>query len=141
MAENIVPIRPIFDSARVLLYNIYPWNELGIGVPNFGRQIGTLSSSIWKLVDEIGEAQLFIMTRDDARRKQPPSANTIGRIAKLINRVQAVLAGRAKSYPDSVLEAGHAEQNPKVWNIHPAPYFEGPLVVNGWLNEYNELVM
>ncbi len=135
------PSAPIFDNARVLLYNVPPWNQLGFGVPNFGGRVATLTQPIWRLVNEIGHAQLLIMTHQDARRAQPPSANIICMIGKLINRVQSVLAGRAKQESDNILQAGHAQQQVYIFRLHPCPYFSGPMVVNPFLAEFNDLCM
>lgn len=131
----------LFGSDRVLLYDVYPWNELGFGVANFGDNIGTRSTPNWGLADEVGQAQLYIMTHIDAQRKQPPSRNTVERIGKVVNRVQSVLVGRMKQYSELRLEEGHATSAPEIWNIHPCPYFDGPIVRNRWLKEYNRLTM
>lgn len=131
----------LFGSDRVLMYDVYPWNQLGFGVPNFGDNIGTKSQPIWGLVDEVGQVQLFIMSHIDAQRKQPPSRNTVERIGKVINRVNTILAGRAKDTNEVRLEEGHATAAPEIWNIHPCPFFDGPIVRNRWLKEYNRLTM
>ncbi len=137
-----VPTAPtIFDSTRPLLYNVEPWASLGFGVPNFGRNVGTASLPIWRLVDEIGANQLYIMTADDARRAAYPSPNTVSAIAKMINQVQSVLAGRQKQPNDLRLQPGHAASQPRPWQIHPVPFFPGPMVSNGFLMEYNALCM
>lgn len=131
----------MFDSGAPLLYNVDPWNGLGFGVPNFGSNPTTLCEPIARFVDEIGKAQLFLMTGVDARRGAYPSVNTVQRLAKLINRAQTLLAGRQKQPNDQRLEAGHAQQNSRVFRVHPVPYFDGPMLVNAWLKEYNALVM
>jgi len=141
----------LFGTDRVLLYDVHPWNVLGFGVPNFGSgskvssgsidTVGTLNQSLWALADEIGRSQLFIMSHNDARRRQPPSRNTIERLGKVLNRVQTVLAGRAMETNQLLLEPGHSSPAPLIWNIHPVPYFAGPFLENHWLREYNALVM
>lgn len=131
----------LFGSDRTLLYNVTPWNKFGFGVPNFGDNIGTRSTPIHGLVDEIGQAQLFIMSHIDAQRKQPPSRNTIERLGKLVNRVQSVLVGRMKDYKDMRIEEGHASAEPSIWLIHPVPFFDSSIVRNRWLKEYNRLTM
>lgn len=141
----------LFGTDRVLMYDVDPWNRLGFGVPNFGSKskmgdgfidtIGTLNISLHSLADEIGVLQLFIMTHEDAWRKQPPSRNTVERIGKMLNRVNSVLGARMSDYPEQRLEPGHQRPAVKIWNIHPVPYFPGPFVRNHWLMEYNELVM
>ena len=131
-----------FGSDAVMLYDIAPWNKLGFGVAHFGGDnVGTLNRPVANLVDEIGQVQLFIMTHKDAMRKQPPSRNTIERFGKLINRVVSVLAGRMKGYDELRLEPGHASPATKIWNIHPVPYFPGPIVRNRYMQEYNDLIM
>lgn len=130
-----------FATDRVLLYDLDPWNELGFGVPNFGNNIGTLSTPIWNLADYVGQAQLFIMSHIDAQRTQPPSRNTVERLGKLLNRINTVLGSRAKSYSENRLEEQHVTANVRVWNIHPTPYFRSPWLRNHWLAEYNELCM
>ena len=131
----------IFGSDRPLLYNVDPWGELGFAVANFGENYGTLSQPIHGLASEIGRSQLFIMTHIDAQRTQPPSRNTLERLGKVINRVQSVLVSRMKSYSEVRLEGGHATADLKPWRIHPVPYFNGPIVRNHWLTEYNQLCM
>jgi hypothetical protein len=135
------PEPEIFGNNRVLLYNVSPWNALGFGVPNFGNVIGTLNHPIWRFVDEVGRDQLFIMTRPDAQLSQPPTADTVVRICKLVNRAQVILANRQKDPMAGQLSAGKAQMNQKIWNIHPVPYFDGPMLTNSWLKEYNNLVM
>lgn len=130
-----------FGSDRPLLYNVAPWNSLGYAVPNFGHQIGTVNAAIHRLADEVGKAQLQIMTHPDAARTQPPSMNTIQRIGKLLNRVNAILAGRQKSPDALLLEEIHASADVQPWLIHPVPHFVNSTVKNSWLREYNRLVM
>mgnify|MGYP006908235676 CR=1 FL=1 len=131
----------MFGTDRVLLYDVEPWKQYGFGVPNFGENIGTLSTPIAKLADEIGKMQLFIMTHQDAMRTQPPSLNTVQRIGKMVNRVNVVLSGRSKADNELRVEAGHSRPATQVWNVHPVPYFPGPTVRNNWLSEYNQLCM
>lgn len=141
----------LFGTDRVLLYDVDPWNRLGFGVPNFGSKsalqpgaidtVGTLNVSLHSLADEIAVSQLFIMTHEDAWRKQPPSRNTIERLGKLLNRIKNVLAARQMQTNELRLESGHEKPAIKIWNIHPVPYFPGPFVRNHWLTEFNELCM
>lgn len=131
----------LFGSDRPLLYNITPWAQLGFAVPNFGDNIGTVSTPIHGLASEIARIQLFIMTHVDAQRSQFPSRNTVERICKLCNRVQSILGSRMRMPSDVRLEAAHASANPRPWTIHPVPYFNSDIVVNSWLREYNELCM
>lgn len=130
-----------YDNGAPLLYNVAPWNSLGFGVPNFGARYFTQNQPIARFVDEVGKVQLFIMAGNDARRGGILTANTVMRIAKLVNRAQTLLAGRQKQPNDQVLEPGHAVQSGKIFNIHPVPYFDSPMLKNPWLKEYNELVM
>lgn len=136
-----MPAITTFDNARPLLYNVEPWKGLGFGVPNFGRQTTTLAVPIWRLADDTAVNQLAIMTSTDARRPQYPSVNTIMAIARMINRAQATLAGRQKQPNDVRLSPLHAQPEQMVWNIHPVPYFTGPMVRNSWLREFNTLCM
>jgi len=131
----------VYGSDRVLLYNVEPWRELGFGVANFGDNIGTVSFPLWRLADEIGKVQLYVMTHIDAQRTAPPSINTVKRVAKLLNRIQTVLAGRLKQDADQRLEEGHATATVLPWSIHPAPYFNSMVLRNAWLKEYNSLTM
>lgn len=141
---------PMFGTDRVLLYDVDPWNRLGFGVPNFGSvsavnpgsidTIGTLNTALHSLADEVAIQQLFIMTHVDATRTQAPSRNTIERLGKMLNRVQSVLAGRQMETNEQLAESGHYRPAPKIWQIHPVPYFDG-FVRNHWLAEYNEYVM
>jgi hypothetical protein len=131
----------IFGSDRPLLYDVEPWNRLGFAVANFGNDLGTISRPIWGLADEIGRAQLFLMTHIDAQRTQPPSINTVRRIGALCNRVNSVLGGRKKSYSKLRLEEGHASSGLHRWIIHPVPFFTSAIVRNHWMAEYNDLVM
>lgn len=135
------PTPPTFGNNRVLLYNVSPWNQYGFGVPNFADCVGTQSRPIAHLVDEIGRAQLNIMLSVDAMSWQPPSVNTAKRVAGMYNRVAAVLATRMKLESQARLEMGKAGQSPVIFQIHPVPYFTGPLVVNPWMAEWNDLVM
>lgn len=141
MATATPVANTVFDSNRVLLYNVQPWSSLGFGVPNFGSSIATQSEPIWRLVDEIGRNQLLLMTSQDARRPDYPSVNSIIALGKLINRVQTILAGRQRQPNEQRLAPLHAGSNPLVWNVHPVPFFQGPMVANPWLKEYNSLVM
>lgn len=131
----------MFGTDQVLLYNVQPWAGLGFGVANFGENTHTVNRHAWRLADEIGQAQLHLMTHVDAGRKDPPSRNTIERLGKLLNRIRAVLDGRASEYNELRVEPGHNQPAPKPWHIHPAPYFGSPIVRNGWLMEFNELCM
>lgn len=131
----------VFGTDRVWLYNVKPWSELGFGVPNFGKTVGTLSIPIANLVDEIGYLQLAIMTSTDAMRRQPPSRNVAQKLAKTINRIRSVLEGRRKSENELLTDELHSKPAPQAWNIHPVPYFNSSYCVNHWLREYNELVM
>lgn len=130
-----------FGTDQVLLYDVDPWNKLGFGAPNFGRNVTTLNKPVARLVDEIGNLQLFITTHVDAMRRQPPSRNTIERMCKSINRVHTVLGGRMKDYSELRLEEGHSRPAPKAWNIHPVPYFVSTMMRNSWIGEYNDLIM
>lgn len=132
----------LFGTDRVLLFDVDPWNRLGFGAPAFGHDnIGTLCLPIHNLTNEIGRLQLFIMTHVDAMRTKPPSVNTVMRIGKMLNRVQSVLGTRQRDYNELRLEPGHVRPATLVWNIHPVPFFDGPIVRNPWLREYNALVM
>lgn len=131
----------IFGSDRPLLYDVEPWNGLGFGVPNFGNNYGTLSTPIWNLASQVSKSQLFIMTHIDAQRTQPPSINTVMRIAKVLNRVQSILQSRMKPFNEIRIEEGHATADLKPWQVNPVPFFSGPVVRNGWLMEYNSLTM
>ena len=141
----------LFGNFRVWLYNVDPWDRLGFGVPSYGQPsqenpgtidtMGTLNQSLWTLVDEIGRIQLFIMTHVDAQRTQPPSINTVMRMAKMLNRVQSVFGSEVRDYPQQRLEAGHQTPDLQMWNIHPVPYFPGPALKNTWLARYNKLTM
>jgi hypothetical protein len=131
----------LFGTDRVLLYDVPPWNALGFGVAAFGDKVGTLSLPIHGLADEIGRLQLYIMTHVDAMRSQPPGPNTIRRLGRMINRVRSILGGRQKTYDQLRTEGGHAQPTPKIWTIHPVPYFDGPILQNHWLMEYNDLCM
>lgn len=128
-------------SDQVRRYAVEPWQGLGFGVPAFGENIVTLNRGLWKLVDETGKAQLGIMTHPDARRYKPPSSNTVKRLFKVLARVHSILSGRAKHYSEDRLEGGHSSPNQHVWNIHPVPYFNSPMLRNGWLLECNDLCM
>lgn len=130
-----------FGTDRVLLYDVEPWNKLGFGAPNFGENVGTLNLPIAGLVDEIGKAQLFIMTHQDAMKWKPPSRNTLERVAKLINRVNTILGGRARSMNDHKLEPEHGTPAPEIFTIHPCPYFSSDILRNRWLKEWNSYVM
>jgi len=130
-----------FGSDRPLLYDVEPWNRLGFAVPNFGENVGTVSMPIWGLADEIGKAQLFIMSHIDAQRTQPPSLNTVQRIGKVLNRVQSIMVGRMKDYSETRIEEVHATADIRPWQIHPVPFFTSAIVRNRWLSEYNRLVM
>lgn len=130
-----------FGSDQVLLYNVEPWSLLGFGVPNFGVVLQTLNQPIQGLADEIGRLQLYVMTHIDATRRQPPSANTVQRICKMMNRVFSVLGGRAKDFPELRIEPGHGTPAPIPWQLHPVPYFDSGIVRNGWMKSYNRLCM
>jgi len=129
------------SSDQVLLYNIEPWNHYGFGVPNFGENVGTLNHSVHRLADEIASLQLFVMRHIDASRTQPPSPNTVKRIGKMLNRVFSVFGNRAKDYTVDRVEPGHSDPSPKIWTIHPVPYFDSVALRNGWLAEFNNLTM
>ncbi len=141
----------LFGTDAVLLYDVDPWNRLGFGVPNFGvksetggdtiETIGTLNQPLHGLASQIGKLQLYIMTHADAARMQPPTRNTIERLGKLCNRVSAVLSARMVATNELIVEPVHQRPAPKIWTIHPVPYFDGPFVRNPWLKEYNDLVM
>jgi hypothetical protein len=130
-----------FGTDQVLLYNVDPWAKLGFGVPSFGSVPATVNQPLWRLADEIGKVQLFLMTHVDVTRTRPPSRNTVERLGKTVNRVQTVLKGRAKEYKQLRLEPGHGSPSARPWNLHPVPYFPGSIVRNPWLEEYNELTM
>lgn len=130
-----------FSTDRVLLYNVEPWNRLGFAVANFGDNHGTTNHAIWRLADEIGKVQLYIMTHIDVWRTQPPSINNVMRLGKLLNRINQVLASRQMAENEQRLEGVHYTSAILPWNIHPVPYFRSSFVRNGWLAEYNELVM
>lgn len=130
-----------FGTDQVLLYNVAPWSQLGFGVPNFGDNPFTQNAPLHGLADEIGVVQLYLMTHIDATRRQYPSRNTIERLGKVLNRIQSVLVNRAKSANTMRLEGGHGVPSAIPWTIHPVPYFQGPIVNNRWLREYNNLTM
>lgn len=130
-----------FGTDRPLLYDVDPWNKLGFAVPNFGDNVGTLSSSIHNLADFIGKVQLFVMTHVDAMREQPPSINTVIRLMKALNRIQSVLSFRQKLDNEVRTEGTHGSPALRAWNIHPTPYFASGFLTNHWLSEYNELTM
>ena len=130
-----------FGTDQVLLYNVEPWAQLGFGVANFGDNPFTQNAPLHGLADEIGVVQLFIMTHIDATRRQYPSRNTVERLGKILNRIQAVLLNRSKSASTMRLEGGHGVPSAIPWTMHPVPYFQGPIVNNRWLREYNNLTM
>jgi len=130
-----------FGSDRPLLFNVDPWSRYGFAVPNWATQIGTLSVPIHGLADEIGKAQLFIMTHEDAGRLQAPSINTIMRFGKICNRIRGVLAGRKKEAKEVRIEGGHYTSDVLPWQIHPVPFFTSAIVRNRWMKEYNRLCM
>ncbi len=132
---------PTTGNNRVLLLNVQPWKDMGFGVPNFSTCVGTQCRPIAHLVDEIGKAQLMVMTSTDAQRWQPPSKNAAFQIAAIYNRVQYVLGTRMKLENQPRLPMGKAGQSPMMFNIHPVPYFPGALVVNPWMSEWNDLIM
>jgi hypothetical protein len=129
-----------FGTDQVLLYNVEPWNTLGFGVPNFGNNLKTQNLVWFRLADEIGKAQLSIMAHIDARRAQYPSINTIIRMARMLNRIKAVILNRQKQANEIRLEPLHVTPASFDWNIHPVPWAQG-LVANPWLFEYNHLCM
>ncbi|MEP3478011.1 MAG: hypothetical protein ABJZ55_02075 [Fuerstiella sp.] len=131
----------MFGTDQVLMYNVNPWNELGFGVANFGDNPFTQNAPLHGLADEIGVMQLYLMTHIDAARRQYPSRNTIERLGKTLNRIHSVLLNRAKAANVGRLEAGHGAPSAIPWNVHPVPYFAGPIVNNRWLREYNNLTM
>lgn len=131
----------MFGTDQVLLYNVEPWSQMGFGVPAFGANYQTVNLQAHRLADEIGQLQLYVMTHVDVTRTRPPSRNTIERLGKMLNRVKNVLAGRAKEYSELRVEPGHGAPAAKAWTIHPVPYFSGPIVRNGWLEEYNNYTM
>ena len=134
-----MPASKRFGSDRPLLWNVGPWNELGFAVPNWSAQVGTLNLPVWRLADDVGRAQLSIMTHIDAQRMQYPSPNTIKRLAKVLNRIKVVLSGRQKRPLDDRLEDKHASSDLKPWNLHPVPFFRSGILKNSWLGEYNRL--
>jgi len=131
----------MFGTDQVLIYNVEPWAELGFGVPNFGDNPFTQNAPLHGLADEIGVVQLYVMTHVDAMRRQYVSRNTVERLGKILNRIQAVLLNRAKAANATRLEGGHGVPSATPWQIHPVPYFAGPIVNNRWLREYNNLTM
>lgn len=130
-----------FGTDQVLLYNVAPWSELGFGVPNFGDNPATQNMPVNRLVNEIGVIQLSIMTHIDAARRQYPSINTIRRLGTILNRIKSVLINRATPATQTRLEPGHGMPSAEFWTLHPVPYFNGPIVKNSWLKEYNALTM
>lgn len=139
LTSDTVPVK--FGSDRVLLYTASPWKEMGFGVPNFGDNVGTVNLSVHNLADEVAKLQLLVMTHVDATRTQPPSANTMLRLMKMLNRVQSVLTGRQKADNVQRTEPIHASPDMRAWLVHPVPYFESGWVRNHWLKEYNMLTM
>lgn len=139
LSKDVVDVT--FGNDRVLLYNVHPWKELGFGVPNFGDNISTLNLAVHNLADYMGKSQLFIMSHIDAQRTQPPSANTIIRLMKILNRISAILNGRKKLDNEVRTEEQHASPDMRSWLVHPVPYFESGIVRNHWLKEYNMLTM
>ena len=132
---------PILNDDRVLIYDVEPWRGFGFGVPSWGDNPVTVNAAMAELVDEIGRVQLGIMTHLDARRRKPPSRNTMERLFKLLNRIYTVLNARAVSYNQRRLEAGHTDSPVSPFILHPVPYFNRQYVKNRWLREYNRLVM
>lgn len=130
-----------FGTDQVLIYNVDPWNKLGFGVANFGDNMATQNATLHRLADEIGVNQLALMTHIDAQRRQYPSINTVKRLGTAINRIATLLMNRAKPANVPRLEGGHGAPSAQYWNIHPVPYFPGPIIANPWLKEYNQLVM
>ncbi len=135
-----LPTAP-FGTDQVLLYNVPPWNDLGFGVPNFGKQLMTVNQPMQSLHDEMGQLQLSIMSHVDATRRQYPSMNTIQRLGKMLNRAFSVLGGRKKLSNELRTEEMHGSPTPMPWQMHPVPFFPGPIVRNGWLSQYNRLCM
>ena len=97
-----------FGSDRVLLFDVKPWAQMGFGVPNFGDNVATLNLPTHNLADYIGKVQLLLMTHVDAQRTQPPSANNIIRMMKLLNRVRAVFESRMRGDTQQRTEEIHA---------------------------------
>lgn len=131
----------LFKSDQVRLYTVTPFRESGYGVPSFGSRVFTANRPLWSLCHEIGQIQLRVMNDVDARRLAYPSINTVMRLGKALNRAFAVLGGRAKDSEDLRIDGGKGSPVPLAWLMHPVPYFNGDLVRNNWLTQYNELCM
>ena len=131
----------VMASDRVLLYDVDPWNRLGFGVPAFGNVVGSRNTAILRMVHEVGQSQLAIMTHEDAMRDQPPSVNTVTRVGRMLNRVYSILQSRMQDSNEQRLEGGHITGNAFPWTLHPCPYFTNSLLRNGWLMEMNVYCM
>jgi hypothetical protein len=133
--------QPVFGNNRVLLFAVDPWSGLGFGAPNPGDSFFSQNMPIVNLVDEIGKCQLMLMLDVTARGWQPPNVDVARKMAAMYNRVASVLALQMKLEGQTQLPLGKADQSARPFMIHPVPYFDGPMVVNPWMRDWNELVM
>lgn len=121
-----------------LWYNVGDWANYGLAVPNYANDQTSQNSTIRYLVEVMGRNLQACMWHTDARRRTPPSINTITRIHKLCVRARSILATRAVPHGTPKMESKHAVPAPEDFVVYPTPYFR---VQNAWMKEYAGLVL
>ena len=116
-----------------LWYNIGPWAEYGLALPNWGDDTHTQNATIAELVTLTGRNLQRIMFDDDARLTTPPSVNTLMRVHRLIVRARNIIGGRAVAPGVPMMESAHANPAPEVFKVHPTPLY---LVRNPYLKRW-----
>ena len=127
-----------FRSDAFLWYNVKPFEDMGLAVPNFGNDSTTQNSTILNLTSNVGRNIQNIMVHPDTRLRTPPSVNTLVRIHKLCVRIRSILFTRAVPAGTPNLEPNHAVPAAEAFLIFPSPFFK---VRNPWMKEYAQLAM
>lgn len=129
---------PDFGNDAFLWYNVPPWDDLGLAVPNWSDDYQSQNANIRYLCNVMGRNLQAIMFHDDARQTTPPSINTLTRLHKLCVRARDVMASRAVPENEFDMESAHANPAPEVHLVFPVPYFK---VRNQWLKDYTALIL
>ena len=127
-----------FGNDAFYWYNVSPWADLGLAVPNWSNDPQSQNRNIRYLCGIMGRNTQAIMFHDDARQTTPPSINTLVRLHKLCIRARSIIAGRAVPENQFNMESAHANPAPESHIVFPVPYFR---VRNTWLKDYCGLIL
>jgi len=115
---------PAITEDSVLWYNVPgTFEDAGLGVPNWGNDLGTFNTRIYQLVEMIQTHNQWLMFHRDSDLAAPPDIGLLRSIHKLYERVTVYLNKWAIPFNEEKFKPVHATPVGKIWKVYPTPYF------------------